>query len=1024
MTLLHSATLVVLFEAQVQQTPDRIALIEGDRQFTYQELNAKANQLAHALKQCDWANHTNLVAIALDRSCEFVIAVLGVLKAGFAYIPLDRSLPENRILHILSEARSPLLTTQAFAGVELPVPSFHLDRAQPLIQRQSTANPVSCVQPSDLAYVIYTSGSTGVPKGVMIEHRSAAHYAVTAAAAYGLTPIDRVLQCCSLSFDAVIEELFCTFAIGATLIIRSEDMLSTAAFFLSECQRLQISALFVPTALWHFLATAVVEEALELPKTLHLISVGGERARPELFQRWRDRVGNSIRLINSYGPTEATVVATMSDLSQLEAIEGELPIGVPIAGVEAYVLDADLNPVAPFQVGELYLGGVGIARGYLNQPQLTQERFILNPFDNCTRLYRTGDRVRMRSDQQLEYVGRIDHQVKVAGGFRVELFEIEAQIAQHPSVDQAVVIAADQGQGEKCLIAYVVFQSIVFEETVALAELRSFLKQQLPAYMIPVRFVPLDALPLSPIGKVDRQKLAAQSVATEIAPSTRSNSSIAAQIANIFQGLLQQSIGLDDNFFDWGGTSLLAAQALAQITRTWQVSVWMRQFYQSPTPAALAQIVLAAQQGKPSLNESIDFEAEAQFSLEVDRAKPVLSVAAAQTILLTGATGFLGAFLLHELLQTTTATIVCLVRCRDATAGQARLQSILTQYHLWNPADRDRIQILPGDLAQPRLGLSEAAFLQLADRVEAIYHSGAIVDFIKPYSLLKAANVLGTAEILRLASSGTAIKPLIYISTIGVFGAAGYFTGNTVIHEQTPLSVSKPFIGLDDGYAQSKWVAERMVQQAQQKLPIAIVRPGFIFGHSQTGAANHKDYISRLIKGCIELGCVSPIFGQKDQMVTVDYVARAIVYLSKSSQHIGKIFHLTPPPGRDINTHQLYRLLGKFGYSLDWVSYSEWTQRLASSPTNSLYPLLPLFSEPVYQGKSLIELYEHCPDYDCCTTQAALAAIEMTFSSIEPVLLKTYLPAWIRSGFLTPPEKVELSTVQPRLLTSATAPEH
>ena len=1003
----HPATLVALFEAQVERTPKQIALVQGDRQFTYQELNACANQLAHYLKQREWTA-SRAIAIALDRSCEFVIAILGVLKAGFAYIPIDRSLPKNRILDILSDAQSPLLSTQPFAREfePLPVASLALDQVQPLISQQSEENLVNTVvKPADLAYVIYTSGSTGVPKGVMIEHRSAAHYGVTAAVAYRLTPSDRVLQCCSLSFDAAVEELFCSFASGATLIIRGEDMLSTADFFLSECQRLQITALFIPTALWHFLATALVENKLELPSSLRLISMGGERARPELFSRWRDRVGSAVRLINGYGPTEATVVATMSDLSELETIEGELPIGTPIAGVEAYILDAELKPVSPDQVGELYLGGVGIARGYLNQPQLTEERFIPNPFDaHGTHLYRTGDWVRMRPDQQLEYVGRMDHQVKVAGGFRVELFDIETQLTRHPLVKAAVVVAVDRGRGEKVLVAYVVFNP---QPPDAIAQIRSFLQQQLPAYMLPAQFVPVESLPLTPIGKVDRQKLASLSAALDVDALPRSDDSIAGQIAAIFQTLLQQPVNCNDNFFDLGGTSLLAAQALAKIVDTWQVNVWMRQFYETPTPTELAEILAAAQQGEQPTHSSLDLRAETQYCLTIDRTKPTLSPETAQTVLLTGATGFLGAFLLHELLQTTTATIICLMRCQDAAAGWTRLQSILIQYHLWNPADRDRIQILPGDLAQPHLGLSEAEFLQLADQVEAIYHSGAIVDFVKPYSTLKATNVLGTQEILRLSCSGRSIKPLFYISTIGVFGAAGYFTGKTLIDENTPLSLSEPFIGVDDGYAQSKWVAEQIVQQAQQQgLPITIIRPGFIVGHSQTGAANPKDYISRLIKGCIELGCVPQLVGQKDQMVSVDYAAQAIVHLSRNQQQIGKIFHLTPPPGCDLTTEQLYNLLTSFGYGLKQVSYSEWKARLlASSPTNPLYPLLPLFSEPVHNEQSLIELYEYCPDYDCRNTQAALAATGIAFSPIEPLLLETYLPTWIRSGFLEPPDQ-------------------
>ncbi|MEP0821016.1 amino acid adenylation domain-containing protein [Trichocoleus desertorum] len=349
-----------------------------------------------------------------------------------------------------------------------------------------------------------------MPKGVMVEHCSVANYAEVASTQYEVKVGDRILQCCSISFDAAVEEIFCTFAQGATLVLRSEDMLSTAAFFLEECQQLKITVLFSPTAFWHFITAALLQFDLVLPKKLRLSSIGGERALPERFAIWRDRVGSSVRLINGYGPTEATVVATMSDLSHLDQIEEKLPIGTPISGVEAYILDNSLNPVPAEQVGELYLGGVAIARGYLNQPQLTAERFVPNPFDDRSRLYRTGDLVRYRPDQQLEYVGRVDHQVKVAGGFRVELFGIEMLLIQHPLVQEAAVVATNSGADSKLLVAYVVFRSA--SSTESLAHLRSHLKAKLPPYMIPSRFVPLESLPLTPIGKVDRRKLASEAL--------------------------------------------------------------------------------------------------------------------------------------------------------------------------------------------------------------------------------------------------------------------------------------------------------------------------------------------------------------------------------------------------------------------------------------------------------------------------------------------------------------------------------
>ncbi|PSB05661.1 non-ribosomal peptide synthetase, partial [filamentous cyanobacterium CCP2] len=978
------------FEAQVQQTPNKLAVVHQNEALTYQELNDRANQLAHYLKTLGVGSE-DLVGICLERSIDMVIGILAVLKAGGAYVPLDPAYPRERLVGILGDAQvSVMLTTQPLhhwllqgsnhteelnregSNPRSPLPTLNtivcLDEARALIALQRQTNPVTTTTSHHLAYVIYTSGSTGNPKGVMIEHRSLVNYAEAAATEYQLSEADRMLQFCSIGFDAAIEEIFCSLIRGTTLVLRTDAMLSTIQTFLSQCQTLGITALSLPTAFWHCLTDELARATVALPDSLRLVIIGGERAMPERFAIWQKQAAH-VKLMNTYGPTETTVVATISDLSTLEETtpHSELPIGYPLAGMEMHVLDESLKPVSSGEIGELYLGGVGVARGYINRPELTAERFIQNPFRSTSgdRLYRTGDRVRQRPDGQLEFVGRVDHQVKIRG-FRVELFEIEAALTDRPEIQDAVVVTRADGNTSKRLVAYVVLQSSKANVAPNVAplnlstlerELRESLEQKLPDYMIPSAIVVLEKLPLTPSGKVDRQQLPQPHYSintTPTAPQTR----IEAQLAELWKHLLGlETIGVSDNFFEMGGNSLLTVTLLTQMADTFQVEVPVAQFYANPTVEGLAQWIESVHAGSTRSLTAVNLAAEVVLSPEVTATgKSLHWVDQPRSILLTGATGFLGAFLLHELRQTQ-AKLYCLVRCANPQEGLAKLQHTLEKYQIWHEDLRSQIVVIPGNLEQPNLGLSSQQFDELASTVDRIYHSGATVDFIKPYAVLKAANVLGTQELLKLACQNRLI-PLHYISTIGIFGAIGHFTEAEVIPEAIDIDVSQPFLPVDDGYAQSKWVAEKMINLARSRgIPVSIYRPGFIVGHSQTGVHNPKDYISRIIKGCIQLGRFPDMETCKEQMIPVDYASQAIVHLSSKPEQLGKTFHVTPPTGQDLLLSDLFELLRYYGYTIEKLPYEQWKtelmQQVKQSPDNALYPLLPLLTEKVHQQQTL-----------------------------------------------------------------------
>ncbi len=567
-----------LFEAQVKQTPDAIALVFGNQKLSYKELNIRSNQLAHYLKKIG-VKTESLVGICVERSPEMIIGLLGVLKAGGAYLPLDPSYPQERLNFILKDARVSVLLTQEKLlqpFTEYSNPIISIDKDWATITQNSPENPTSCVTLENLAYVIYTSGSTGQPKGVLIEHRGLSNLAADQIEVFNLQPSHRILQFASLSFDASIFEIVMALQIGATLYLANKECLLPGKTLLQLLREKAITHVTFPPAVLAVLPTE------SLPALQTIISAG-EPCSEDIVKRWWS---SSRRLFNAYGPTEATVWSTVAEI---KSISEKLPIGRPIANIEIYILDQHLQPLPIGILGELYIGGDGLARGYLNSPELTAKKFIPNPFNDKkgARLYKTGDLARYRPDGNIEFLGRADNQVKIRG-FRIELSEIETVIVKHKNIQKAVVIAQDNLYDSKHLVAYIVSQSPQ-EQTII--ELRKFLKEKLPEYMIPKAFVILDSLPLTANGKVDRYALKAvdplsRSIdKTFIAPRTPTESTLAkiwAEVLNI------ENVGIHDNFFDLGGNSLLAIRLLDQINKQFEHDLPLSQLFLNQTIESLA----------------------------------------------------------------------------------------------------------------------------------------------------------------------------------------------------------------------------------------------------------------------------------------------------------------------------------------------------------------------------------------------------------------------------------------------------
>ena len=587
-----------LFEEQVELRPDAVAVIFEGEKLTYQELNARANQLAHYLQTLGVGLEV-LVGICVERSLWTIIGLLGILKAGGAYVPLDPEYPTERLSFMLEDTAVQVLLTQEKLVKSLPKSQAHvlcLDSDWLFTCQWSQENPITNVQATNLAYVIYTSGSTGRPKGVLIPHGAIANHCCIIQQTYELVHSDRVLQFASVNFDASLEQIFPTLVVGATLVLRGSDIW-TPRKFQKIISDFGLTVVNLPTAYWQQLAQEWVKtQILDANSQLRLMIVGGDVMLPSDVALWQQSPMSGVRLLNAYGPTEATITATLFEIPpqlNLDTNLKKITIGCPVPNKTVYILDNHLQPVPIGVPGELHIGGVGLARGYLNRPEITLEKFICNPFSNepDSRLYKTCDKARYLNDGNIEFLGRLDNQVKIRG-FRIELGEIEARLTQHPEVDQAVVVVDEDQPGNKRLVAYIVPTEKLNSIEDLTHKIKTVLRQQLPEYMVPATLMTLSTLPLTPSGKINRRALpppdsVMRSLSLEM-PQTK----VEKLIAGVWQKiLLLEKVGLDDNFFDMGGNSLLLIKVLQELKIIFTKEISMIEMFQHPSIRSLGQLL-------------------------------------------------------------------------------------------------------------------------------------------------------------------------------------------------------------------------------------------------------------------------------------------------------------------------------------------------------------------------------------------------------------------------------------------------
>ncbi len=596
--------------ARCDAAPDAIAVEFGRRKVTYGELAQRSRFLAAHLSSLG-VRPGKTIGLCLERSDDLIVGMLAALDAGASYVPLDPELPERRARDIAEDAGIEWVLAQrrteaSVLHLNLPVMSVDGSWSEHISASRPAAAPA---QRHDIAYILYTSGTTGKPKGVMVSHAALANHAMAMQDVFRLCPSDRVLQFASFGFDVAIEEIIPTLISGATLILRTNEMISTASRFLADVDSAAISVLNLPTAYWHELVKANGSNPDRWPGCVRLLTVGGESASPAMLDQWRGQGTSHIRFLNAYGPTETTVTSTVFDLTADRWDGAEVPIGRPIANTMAMVFDECQRPVPQGVTGELSIGGAGVAAGYRGLPDLTAQSFRPNPYDDQGgRWYATGDRVRLLSDGCFAFVGRRDDQVKVRG-FRIELAEVEEVLLRHPEIEAAAVVARrSKGGANDSLVAYYVPKKM---GTLPVDALRDHVATNLPSYAVPLHWIPLEMLPISRTGKVDRKALASRRIQVESSPEESSTDqprdALEELLAKLWEDLLEDSdFGIHDNFFDHGGHSLLAVQMMNDLEDELGVTCEIPDFFGNPTISALAQSIRAIQvaEGGGSLEES------------------------------------------------------------------------------------------------------------------------------------------------------------------------------------------------------------------------------------------------------------------------------------------------------------------------------------------------------------------------------------------------------------------------------------
>ncbi|KAF1344428.1 nonribosomal peptide synthetase 10 [Delphinella strobiligena] len=1012
--------LSALFSKQVEATPDALALEDDATSYTYAELDHKVNDLSQRLRQYG-VSRDSLVGVLLPRSADYVIACLAALRAGGAFLVLELAYPPDLLADVIEDAKPVVVVTyraevgKIKAGIQL----ISLDEETTPANGHS-AEPSPLPADNDLerlAFVAYSSGTTGHPKGIANPHRAAVLSYDLRFGLSDLQPGDRVA--CNVFF---VWEILRPLLRGATVVaVPDETSYDPVALTDMLSSKRITETLMTPTLLAAVLARHS-NLGSRLPD-LRTLWLNGEVVTVDLARRAIKALPN-VRLLNCYSACETHEIACGDITKMLDTLDSDAlycPVGPPMEPKHIYVLDESGQKVDTGVSGELFVGGSLLARGYLNLPETTAKAFTPDPFDSslAARMYKTGDLARLLPSGLLEITGRVGAMIKLRG-YSVVPAKVESAISTHLAVSHCAVVAHGEGL-ERQLVAYIVRDkdapkdrlAVEIDESGYSPAARRALSAYLAQYMIPALWVEVDKLPTHEVsGKVDLKSLPPPPTAQPVANGKKIDQDPITidAVAETWAAALNTSRSIitpHHSFFDLGGHSLSLADLALRLSRNFGLRIPVARLADPPTLNGHLQTIRDIRDGQTAaVQADLPAVLRADSILDEDIQPTNTTMCAlnqADTVLLTGATGFLGAFLLNDLLDSTSAKIICLVRFSDPKedeypAAVARIRKNLLDLGLWSDSVMERIEVLPGNLSRKRFGLSPDAFEKLASRVQVIIHAAATVNLVYPYASMRGSNIGGTREILRLACHGGAT--LQYVSTNGVLPPSqkGWPEHSMLDLESVPEK-------LLDGYGQTKWVAEKLVLEAGRRgLPVRVIRAGTISGHSATGASNAWDLLNALLVESIHLGYAPDVEGWRAEMTPVDFVSKAMIHLSNETNSRQAVFHVGDPD--PVDTRKVFDDLKELGYPTERLPWDDWVA-LWTKERGSVKGGDGAFTVDILRsGMPSIEFLRDIVVLNNAATRPLRLTVERP--KVDSTLLETYTRHWFARGWLPrPPSRLD-----------------